>query len=187
MRLRPRHVRGRSAHRSSHIPATDHPIRFGLHPSKREEKPAAFYLDSRRGAALKSSVFHSETEFPISARHFAPLSRGSDSTIFSCCAALKRYESPGQRSFIFYAQAEDLLHIALRQLGNGRNLVGNLLHIPLMFQLNQGLWRQRDASPKPLQRPCRRRLARRADSLAQNRFFERGHTLIPLRDELNQL
>src|SRR5262245_59568342 len=95
MRLRPRHARGLSAHRSSHIPATDHPIRFGLHPSKRGGKPAAFYLDSRRGAPLKTSVFHSETEFLISARHFVPLSRGSDSTISSRCTALKRYESPG--------------------------------------------------------------------------------------------
>jgi hypothetical protein len=68
----------------------------------------------------------------------------------SCCAALKSYESPRRRSFIFYAQAEDLIYVVLRQLGNCRDLVGNLMDIPLMFQLNQGLWRQRDVSPKPL-------------------------------------
>src|SRR5215467_5386914 len=100
MRLGPCHARGRSAHRSSHIPATDHRIRFGLHPSKRGEKPAAFYLDSRGSTALKTSVFQSETEFLINARNFAPLIRGNASTIFSCWAALTRYDSPGRRSFI---------------------------------------------------------------------------------------
>src|SRR5262249_1246155 len=79
---------------------TDHQIGFGLHPSNRMEKPAVFYLDSRGSTALKISVFHSETEFLISARNFAPLSRGSASTIFSCWAALTRYDSPGRRSFI---------------------------------------------------------------------------------------
>src|SRR5262249_58932892 len=79
---------------------TDHQIGFGLHPSNRKEKPATLYLDSRGSTALKISVFHSETEFLISARNFAPLSRGSASTIFSCWAALTRYDSPGRRSFI---------------------------------------------------------------------------------------
>ena len=59
-----------------------------------------FYLDSRGSTELKTSVFQSETEFLISARNLAPLSRGSASTIFSCCAALTRYDSPLRRSFI---------------------------------------------------------------------------------------
>src|SRR5215475_9685311 len=85
---------------SDYIPAAGYQIWFGLHPSNRKEKPAIFYLDSRGSTALKISVFHSVTEFLISARNFAPLSRGSASTIFSCWAALTRYDSPGRRSFI---------------------------------------------------------------------------------------
>ena len=60
----------------------------------------ASYSDSRGSTALKTSVFQSETVFLISARNFAPLSRGSASTIFSCWAALKRYDSRSRRSFI---------------------------------------------------------------------------------------
>src|SRR5215831_11555634 len=86
MRLRPRHARGRPAHRSSHIPATDHQIKFGL----LWKKPLPYYLDSRGSTALKTSVFQSETEFLINARNFAPLIRGNASTIFSCWAALTR-------------------------------------------------------------------------------------------------
>src|SRR5262245_37404237 len=72
---------------SDYIPAT-------------EVKAVIFYFVSRGSTALNISVFHSETEFLISALNFAPLSRGSASTIFSCWAALTRYDSPGRRSFI---------------------------------------------------------------------------------------
>src|SRR4029453_4272957 len=86
--------------RSSHIPAA---IKLRIRPDYYQLERgqlAAFYFESRGSTALKISVFHSETEFLISARNFAPLSLGSASTIFSCCAALKRYDSPGRRSFI---------------------------------------------------------------------------------------
>src|SRR5262245_33780990 len=63
---------------SDYIPAT-------------EVNAAIFYFVSRGSTALNISVFHSETEFLISALNFTPLSRGSASTIFSCCAALTRY------------------------------------------------------------------------------------------------
>jgi hypothetical protein len=89
-------------------------------------------------------------------------------------------------SFILYAQAEDLLRLALRQLGNGHDLVGNLLHIPLMFQLNQGLWRQRDASPKLLSDLAGEDWL--AGLIASLRIASLNEaTPCPLRDELNQL
>jgi hypothetical protein len=71
---------------SSYIPATDHQLWFGLHPSnKGRERPAIFYysdyLDSRGSASLKTSVFRSETELLIRARNFAMLNRDSDSIL----------------------------------------------------------------------------------------------------------
>ena len=48
------------------------------------------------------------------------------------------------------AQAEDLLHIAPFQFGDGRALVGNLLHIPLVLQFDQRLAHQRNACAKLL-------------------------------------
>ena len=55
----------------------------------------------------------------------------------------------GQR-FQLAAQAEDLLHVAPFEFGDGRALVGNLLDIPLMLELDQRLAHQRNAGPKLL-------------------------------------
>src|SRR6266542_3559351 len=51
MRLRSRHARGRSAHGSPYIPATDHRIRFGLHQSNRGGKLTLSYLENSLFAA----------------------------------------------------------------------------------------------------------------------------------------
>src|SRR5215510_12612641 len=91
----------------------------------------------------------------------------------------------GQR-FQLRAQAEDLLHLAPFQFGDRRALVGDFLHVPLMFQLDQRLAYQRDAGAQLLgDLALDDRLARLNDP-AQNRLLERGHNLISLRDRLDQ-
>src|SRR5262249_8203942 len=120
-------------------------------------KPTIFCLGSRGRTALKTSVFQSETEFLISARNFAPLSRGSASTIFSCCAALKRYDSPGRRSFI---------KKKAKSGATTRSRHSTRYSFP---EISQSLrWKARLNDP------------------AQNRLLERGHDLVPLRDRLNK-
>lgn len=92
----------------------------------------------------------------------------------------------GQR-LQFDAQAKDLLNSPALQPGDGRSFVEHLLHIALLFQLDQRLAHQGDVRAQLLCKIALDDGFARLDDAAQNRFFERRDNLIPFRDGLNQL